>query len=56
MSGISLQPLTLKEARVFINAYHRHHKAPQGGLFAIGLNDGCDVVGVAIVGRPVARM
>lgn len=53
---MELQPITLKEARRFVDQYHRHHKAPQGGLFAIGLNNGDSVIGVAIVGRPVARM
>jgi len=54
---MELQPITLKEARRFVDLYHRHHKAPQGGLFAIGLNNSNgDVIGVAIVGRPVARM
>ncbi|KKM03200.1 hypothetical protein LCGC14_1776860 [marine sediment metagenome] len=56
MNNLQLQPITLKEARHFVDLYHRHHKAPQGGKFAIGLNDGNEVVGVAIVGRPVARM
>lgn len=50
-----LQPLTLKEARRFVDDNHRHHKAPQGGLFAIGLSEGDEVIGVAIVGRPVNR-
>jgi hypothetical protein len=53
---MELQPITLKEAMRFVDEHHRHHKAPQGGLFAIGLNDGNKVIGVAIVGRPVARM
>jgi hypothetical protein len=53
---MNLQPITLKEARRFVDTYHRHHKAPQGGLFAIGLADNDQIVGVAIVGRPVARM
>ena len=53
---MELQPITLKEARRFVDLHHRHHKAPQGGLFAIGLNNGDKVIGVAIVGRPVARM
>ncbi len=53
-----LHPITLKEACAFVARHHRHHKPPQGGLFAIG----CAVAGtdepcgVAIVGRPVARM
>lgn len=47
--------MTLGEARAFVEANHRHHAAPQGGLFAIGASDGDAIVGVAIVGRPVAR-
>lgn len=53
---LQLQPITLKEAKVFINMYHRHHKAPVGAKFAIAVNDGLEVVGVVTVGRPVARM
>jgi len=53
--GLYLQPITLREARAFVDQYHRHHKAPQGGKFAIGLNDGEKLIGVVIVGRPVAR-
>lgn len=34
---------------------HRHHQPPPGGLFAIGCSDSTSIVGVAIVGRPVAR-
>jgi len=52
---LALQPLTLREAYRFIAQHHRHHKAPQGAKFAIGCNDGKKVVGVIIVGRPVAR-
>jgi hypothetical protein len=40
----------------FTDRHHRHHKAPQGGLFAVAVNDGENIVGVAVVGRPVARM
>lgn len=53
---IALSPLTLREARRFVTEHHRHHRAPQGGLFAIGASDGAAVIGVAIVGRPVARL
>ena len=50
-------PLTLREACAFVAQFHRHHKPPQGGLFALGCSteDATKVVGVAIVGRPVAR-
>ncbi len=48
-------PMTLRDARDYVTAIHRHHPAPQGGLFAIGLAEGEQVVGCAIIGRPVAR-
>lgn len=48
-------PMTIGEAREFVSNFHRHNKAPQGGLFAVGVSDGHQLVGVAIVGRPVAR-
>lgn len=53
---LQLQPITLREAREFVRLHHRHHPPPQGGIVAIGLNDGTDVIGVIIIGRPVARM
>ena len=34
---------------------HRHHKPPQGGIFALAVAEAETVRGVAIVGRPVAR-
>jgi hypothetical protein len=49
-------PMTLREARAYVTEHHRHHRAPQGGLFAIGASDGEIVVGVVIVGMPIARM
>jgi hypothetical protein len=56
--AVSLQlcPVTLREARAWVTEHHRHHEAPVGGLFAVGVMSGPSIVGVAIVGRPVARM
>jgi hypothetical protein len=54
--SLFLCPVTLREARAFVNRYHRHHKAPQGGLFAVGACGAEGLCGVAIVGKPVARM
>ncbi|GAB2858447.1 hypothetical protein GCM10022221_67440 [Actinocorallia aurea] len=43
-------------ACAFVDAHHRHHAAPQGHRFSLGAATGRGVlVGVAIVGRPVAR-
>jgi len=53
---IQLQPITGREACAFIREHHRHHSPPQGYLFAVAVNDGSRVVGVATIGRPVARM
>lgn len=52
---LELQPITLEEARAFVNMHHRHNIAPVGHKFSIGLNNGEKVIGVAIVGRPIAR-
>ena len=35
--------------------HHRHHAPPIGHKFSIGVADGDVLVGVAMVGRPVAR-
>jgi hypothetical protein len=53
--GLDLCPCTLREARAYVDQHHRHHIAPVGGLFAIGAMLSGQMVGVAIVGRPVAR-
>jgi hypothetical protein len=52
---LELQPIHRDEARAFIAAHHRHHLPPQGWLFGIAVNDVHQVVGVATIGRPVAR-
>lgn len=54
--SLQIVPVTLSEAKAFVERHHRHHKAPQGGRFAIGVAKDGEVVGVVIVGRPVARM
>lgn len=55
--SLELQPLTLKEANRLVARWHRHHKPPQGGLFAIGcyLPGADEPCGCVIVGRPVAQ-
>lgn len=48
-------PITFREACDFVDKLHRHNKAPRGHKFSIGLLNGGELVGVAMVGRPVAR-
>lgn len=52
---LELQPITLAEAKEFVNLHHRHNIAPVGHRYSIGITDGDKVVGVCIVGRPIAR-
>ena len=47
--------LTLRDANAFVNLHHRHNKSVQGHKFSIGAIHNDSLVGVAIVGRPVAR-
>ena len=49
-------PLTLAEANRFIAQHHRHHKPVVGHKFSIGAVKSDQLVGVAIVGRPVSRI
>jgi hypothetical protein len=46
----------LDEANAFVDRHHRHHEPVVGHLFSIGAAKDGEIVGVAIVGRPVARM
>jgi hypothetical protein len=48
-------PITLAQAAEFVGEFHRHHKAPIGHRFSIGAEHGGKLVGVVVVGRPVAR-
>lgn len=52
---LSLIPVSLKEANAFVAANHRHHKPVTGHKFSIGCECNGQLVGVAIVGRPVSR-
>lgn len=49
-------PITLKEANAFVLSFHRHNGPTQGGLFALAADHDGELVGVAIVGRPLARL
>lgn len=53
---LNIVPMTLPEANEFVREHHRTHKPVPGCKFCIGVASGDVVVGVAIVGRPVARM
>ena len=52
---LELVPITLKEANAFVARYHRHHKPVVGHKFSVAASYEGEIVGVAIVGRPVSR-
>jgi hypothetical protein len=52
---LSVIPVDLDEANAFVAQHHRHHGEVVGHKFSLGAVAGEKVVGVAIVGRPVAR-
>ena len=56
MNGLRHIRISLAEANTFVETKHRHHPPVVGHLFSIGAMRGDDLVGVVIVGRPVARM
>jgi len=48
-------PIELNEANEFVRLHHRHHIMVVGHKFSIGALIASKIVGVVIVGRPVAR-
>lgn len=66
---LEIVPITQKEANAYVAKFHRHHRPVVGSIFQIACSavyDACEVVsrqeikiyevvGVAIVGRPVSR-
>ena len=52
---LELVPVSLKEANAFVAQYHRHHKPVVGHKFSVAAAEHGEIVGVAIVGRPVSR-
>lgn len=56
MTRFSAKHVTFRTANAFIAEHHRHHRPPQGGIVCLGLWQGDTLVGVGVLGRPVARM
>lgn len=53
--SLRVVPVTFADACAFVAAHHRHHQPPVGHKFSLGVAAGDVLVGVAMVGRPVAR-
>ena len=54
---LRIVPVTFQQACAFVAAWHRRHEPPRGHKFSLGVATDDDVLhGIAIVGRPVARL
>lgn len=53
---MKLHPISLKDANLFVGEIHRHNNPVQGHKFSLSIRDETGTRGVAIVGRPLARM
>ena len=57
MTRLDIVPITQREAFAYVERHHRHHRPPRGSIIQVAVADqDGQVRGVAIVGRPVARM
>lgn len=55
MARLKIRPISLKESKEFCDKYHRHNVGSKAHKFSIGLEKDGELVGVAVVGRPIAR-
>ena len=54
---LRVTPISLREAKAFVAAHHRHHAPPVGHVVSVAVSyDEDRVRGAAIAGRPVSRM
>lgn len=53
--SLELVPVSREQACQFVGIWHRHHRPPIGHKFSIGIARAGELVGVAMIGRPVAR-
>ena len=53
--GLRIVPCDIRAANAFVKQHHRHHGPAVAGKFTVAVAQDDWIVGVAIVGRPVAR-
>ena len=54
--SMTVRYCALHVARAYVAEHHRHLPRTVGGILALGCYDGARLCGVAIIGRPVARL
>lgn len=55
MNGMVIVPAVWADVQQFVELHHRHHAKPVGMKFCLAAAQGDTVVGVASIGRPIAR-
>ena len=53
--NLTVEPVRWAEAKAFVARHHRHCPPPAGWRFGACVRNGRQIVGVVLVGRPVAR-
>lgn len=53
---MELRPISIRDAMTVVTALHRHLERPTGAKLALSAFHGGQLVGVALVGRPVSRV
>jgi hypothetical protein len=53
---LEIVPCDLGDANSYVAQFHRHHRPVVGHKFSVAASESGEICGVAIVGRPVARM
>ena len=54
--SLSIRPINLRDANAYVAQLHRHNKPTNGHKWSIAAYDGDRLCGVAICGKPVARL
>jgi hypothetical protein len=52
---VDLRRISIKRAMPYVDEWHRHLDRPQGAIFALSAWHDGRIVGVALVGNPIAR-
>jgi len=52
---VTIVPISFAEASAFVARHHRHHMPSVGHKFSVAVEQAGVIVGVAVVGRPVAK-
>lgn len=56
MTRLALRPISLREANLWIDEVHRHHKPVTGHKFSVAVvDDSGELRGVGVAGRPKSR-